>query len=99
MSKADSSRYNIASIPILIQKNYCYLIAHYQHHVDSDCKEGQEIPDSPSTTIDEVLARSPDTPLTPQEMKLTTSLVRRRLSEDPNGILQMKTGGQVLHLL
>ena len=50
---------------------------------------------SPVTTIEEVLSKSPDTPLTPQEMKLTTRLVCCRLSEDPNGILQMKTGGQV----
>ena len=51
------------------------------------------------TTIQEVLAKSPDSPLTPQEMKLTTSLVRRRLSETPNGILEVKTGGQVHQMI
>ena len=57
--------------------------------------ESQENGSSPVTTIQEVLAKSPDSPLTPQEMKLTTSLVRRQLSETPNGILKVKTRGQV----
>ena len=57
--------------------------------------ESQESGSSPITTIQEVLAKSPDSPLTPQEMKLTASLVRRRLSETPDGILQVKNRGQV----
>ena len=57
--------------------------------------ESQESGSSPVTTIQEVLAKSPDSPLMPQEMKFTASLVRRQLSETPNGILQVKTRGQV----
>ena len=51
------------------------------------------------TTIQEVIAKSPDSPLTPLEMKLTTSLVRCRLSETRNGILEVKTGGQVHQMI
>lgn len=61
--------------------------------------ETQESGSSSVTTIQEVLAKSPDSPLTPQEMKLTASLVRRQLSETPNGILQVKTRGQVNQII
>ena len=46
--------------------------------------EGHDSTSSPVTTIGDVLAKSPDTPLTPQEMNLTISLVRRQLSKDSN---------------
>ena len=64
----------------------------YQQHVESYCLEGHSNPHSPIRTIDDVLAKSPDAPLTPQEMKLTTSLVRR---QESRGVLEVKTGGQV----
>ena len=40
------------------------------------------------------MSKSPDSPLTEQELKLTTSLVRRKLASDPthSGILSVKTG-------
>ena len=81
--------------------NLIHLIASYQQHLDSNCMESQtsgssqESAPSPVTTIQEVIAKSPDSPLTPQEMKLTTTLVHRRLSKSSNGILEVKTGGQV----
>ena len=46
--------------------------------------------------IDEVVAKSPDAPLSRQEDKLATSLVRRKLAHgSENGIVHFKTGGQV----
>ena len=48
------------------------------------------------STINDVLAKSLNTPLTPQEMKLTTSLVR---SQESHGILEVKTGGQVYNVV
>ena len=72
--------------------------ADYLCHLSSGCKEGV-IQQPTQLSVEEILSKSPDTPLTQQEMKLTTNLVRRRLSEDPrgSGILQVKTGGQVQH--
>ena len=47
--------------------------------MDSKCEDGQD--NTPS-----VLDQSPTTPFTSQEVKLTTNLVRRDLSEeDPTG--------------
>ena len=71
-------------------------IANYQQHVESYCLDGGNT-SSPINSIEDVLARSPNTPLTPQEMKLTTSLVRRQLSQESNGVLEVKTGGQVMY--
>ena len=60
--------------------------------MESYCLEGHSNSHSPTCTIDDVLAKPPDAPLTPQEMKLTTSLVRR---QESHGVLEVKTGGQV----
>ena len=45
--------------------------------MESYCLEGHGDSSSPICTIDEILAKSPDALLTHQEMKLTTSLLRR----------------------
>ena len=71
LSKADSSRYIIVNNPLSIQKKIKILL---NSSLPGSC--GQS--DSPSVTIEEVLTWTPDTP---QEMKLTTSLVRHCLSE------------------
>lgn len=60
--------------------------------MESYCLEGHSDSQSPIRTIEDVLAKSPDAPLTPQEMRLTTSLVRR---QESHGVLEVKTGGQV----
>ena len=68
------------------------IIANYQQHVESYCLEGHSNSQSPISTIEDVLAKSPDAPLTPQEMKLTTGLARR---QESHRVLEVKTGGQV----
>ena len=82
--------YNYIQIPHLIIKHP--IIAYYQQHVESYCLEGHSNSQSPISTIEDVVAKSPDAPLTPQEMKLTTSLVCR---QESHGVLEVKTGGQV----
>ena len=56
-----------------------------------------------SERVEEILVKSPETPLTSLEQQLTTSLVRRQLTTDStsgsSGVLQIKTGGQVHHIL
>lgn len=71
-------------------------IATYQSHLSSGCREGV-ILQQRGLLVDDILSKSPDSPLTEQELKLTSSLVRRKLAEDPThrGILSVKTGGQV----
>ena len=71
-------------------------VADYQCHVQSECTEGLPQPASTSS-VEGILTKSPEAPLTPLEQQLTTSLVRRQLSNDSNnsGLLQVKTRGQV----
>ena len=71
-------------------------ITNYQQHVETYCLEGHGNSHSPISTIDDVLAKSPDAPLTPHEMKLTTSLVHR---QESYSILKVKTGGQVYNVV
>ena len=59
--------------------------------MESYCLEGHCNSQSSISTIEDVFAKSADAPLTPQEMKLTTSLV----CEESHGVLEVKTGGQV----
>ena len=53
--------------------------------------------DPPTESIADVVARPITNPLSSQEDKLVTSLVRRKLSQaSEDGVLQLKTGGQVI---
>ena len=75
-------------------------IVDYQCHLQSRCTEGllpQPDPSSSSDCVEEMLAKSPETPLTSLEQQLTSRLVRRQLSSDSGGggMLKIKTGGQV----
>lgn len=48
-------------------------------------------------SVDEVVATPLDVPLSRQEDRLATSLVRRKIAQgSPNGLVQFKTGGQVI---
>ena len=71
-------------------------VVDYQHHILSKCTEGLPQPASKSS-VEGILAKSPEAPLTPLEQELTTSLVRRQLSNNStnSGLLQVKTRGQV----
>ena len=71
-------------------------IVDYQKHVLNKCTEGLPQPASASS-IQGILAKSAETPLTPLEQQLTSTLVRRQLSNDStnSGLLQVKTRGQV----
>ena len=75
--------------------NYMYVVD-YQRHLLSKCIEGLPQPASTST-VEDIISKSPEARLTPLEHQLTTSLVRRQLSKNPSGsgLLQVKTGGQV----
>ena len=57
------------------------LIVDYQKHVLSNCTEGLPQPVSTSS-VEGILAKSAEAPLTPLEQQLTTILVRRQLSND-----------------
>lgn len=52
----------------------------------------------PVQTVDEVFAKSRDMPLSGQEDKLATNLIRRKLAQEgsEDGLLHFRTGGQVL---
>lgn len=51
----------------------------------------------PVQSMDDVASKSPDIPLSRQEDKLATSLVRRKLAQvSEDGMVHFKTGGQVL---
>ena len=84
----------MAKIKLIILLFNC--TATYQKHLSSGCREGIVLTQT-GLSVDDILSKSLDTLLTEQELKLTSSLVRRRLAEDPThaGILQVKTGGQV----
>lgn len=46
--------------------------------------------------MDDLVAKPADTPLSQQEDRLATSLVRRKLAQGSQGrLIQFKTGGQV----
>ena len=50
----------------------------------------------PTASLDKLVAKSPDTPLSHQEDRLATSLLRRKLAQgSSDGLIQFKTGGQV----
>ena len=73
-------------------------VVDFQRHSESQCREGLQglQPPGPSSSVHAILAKSPEAPLTPLEQKLTTSLVRRQLS-DGNETLKVKTRGQVMN--
>lgn len=68
-------------------------VASFQCHILSKCTEGL-LPVPSSSSVNEILSKSPEAPLTPIEQQLTTSLVRRQLSSG-SGMLEVKTRGQV----
>ena len=72
-----------------------YTVVDYQRHVLSNCTEGLPQPAS-TPSVEGILAMSPEVPLTPLEHQLTTSLVRRQLSNTSNdsGLLHVKTGSR-----
>lgn len=53
------------------------------------------LPQSPS--LEEIMALPLDTPLSRQEYKLATTLIKRKLAQGTaqDGVLKYKTGGQV----
>lgn len=57
--------------------------------------------DRPVESVADVVAKPLTDPLSHQEDKLVTSLVRRKLAQadDGAGVLQFKTGGQVQLIL
>ena len=73
-----------------------YVVVDYQRHVLSNCTEGLPQPAS-TPSVEGILSKSPEAPLTPLEQQLTTSLVRRQLSNTStdSGLLHVKTRGQV----
>ena len=78
-------------------------IDQYNRHLQGQCRSHyQQQLDSPSRmTIKEVLARPTTAPSTPSEVSLTEHLVRKMLdqgSSSSDGILQVKTRGQVCKL-
>ncbi len=67
-----------------------YFSAKSGEHV---CTTGNQ----PELTVDDVVTKSPDVPLTTQEDKLATSLVRRKMAQgSEDGLIHFKTGGQVI---
>ena len=66
-------------------------VVDYQHHLLSKCRDS--LPQSVSTSsVQGILAKPAETPLTPLEQQLTTSLVRRQLSNSStnSGVLQAR---------
>lgn len=54
----------------------------------------------PSQSLEEIMALPLDAPLSKQEDKLATTLVKRKLAQGKDdGVLQFRTGGQVLNNL
>ena len=68
----------------------------YNDHVRSNCTTHSRQVSSATSVVD-VLRQPLTSPLTPVEQKLQTSLARRSLSDSPDEVLQMKTGGRVRH--
>ena len=53
-----------------------------------------------SSTVNDIFATPLETPLSQQEDRLATSLVRRKLALGAEeGIVQFKTGGQVIRII
>lgn len=70
-----------------------FLIETFQEHI---CADNSPMDQAVDDVVAEVVAKSPDTPLSSQEDKLATSLVRRKLAHgSENGVVHFKTGGQV----
>ena len=67
----------------VLYQNYTYAVD-YQCHLLSKCIEGLSQPTSTST-VEDIISKSPEAPLTPLEHQLTTSLVCRQLSKNPSG--------------
>lgn len=81
-----------------VQCTVCLQHMKLEQHSEHYCQKNLIAPStqhSPSTSIQEVLAKNSDTPLTTLEHKLQTSLVKRSLSGSSNATIQLKTGGQV----
>ena len=75
-------------------------IAKFERHSQSQCADGLSQPPPSPTSIEGILSKPSDTPLTPLEEHLTTSLVRHQMHPGGSGrspILHVKTGGQVHH--
>ena len=69
------------------------ITANFTEHVCADNPPAHQVLDE---VVAEVVAKSPDIPLSRQEDKLATSLVCRKLAHgSENGIVHFKTGGQV----
>ena len=66
----------------------------YNDHARSNCTTHSHQVSS-STSVVDVLSQPLTSPLTAVEQKLQTSLARRSLSNSPDEVLQMKTGGRV----
>lgn len=73
-----------------------YVVVDYQRHILSNCTEGLPQPAS-TPSVEGILLKSSEAPLTLLEQQLTTSLVRRQLSNSSteSGLLHVKTRGQV----
>lgn len=61
----------------------------FNAHLSSDCQQGV----SPNSSLRDLIETSPEIPLSSEEDKLTTALIKRKLSDNP--IVHLKTGGQV----
>ena len=70
------------------------LLKDHSQHLKSKCQTLFSQPE----TISEVLNKSRDSPLSPIEEKLQTSLVRRSMSSSTSPTLQVKTKGQVSYM-
>ena len=73
-------------------------IGQHRGHVTSNCSP-VSISSSPDSSIEAILTKSGDTPLSCLENKLQTALVKRSLASSSKSTLQVKTGGQVRHIL
>ena len=66
-------------------------------HARGECNTSVTV--SAQSTVHDVLSKPKDSPLTPLEMELQTTLAKRSLATSPEQcLLQMKTGGQVYQL-
>ena len=66
----------------------------HKDHAQSGCTTVAQQP----TTVNHVLSKAKDSPLSPLEEKLKSSLVKRSLLLSKSDTLQVKTGGQVSFL-
>lgn len=53
----------------------------------------------PAESVDDLIGKSSDTPLSSKEDKLATSFARRKLHGSQDGVIQFQTGGQVLLII